>query len=175
MKDYRNTVWMAILTFLVLLASTSAQAQSKAVRLTWDAAPAVDVPNLDGYNVYQVVITPPIKPADFLVNIPTPLPAGHTLTLTKVNESVIPAVQLEYVVKNATPGMQLVVAATNTTWGDGPISDIVTLRPLPPKPAGLKAVALLIEASKDLVTWAPFAAIEAALSKDEFFRMHISK
>ncbi|MFN0127157.1 MAG: hypothetical protein ACKV19_10795 [Verrucomicrobiales bacterium] len=41
--------------------------------------------------------------------------------------------------------------------------------------AGLRAVARLIEASRDLILWAPFAVLDAALGMDEFFRLQIQK
>jgi hypothetical protein len=159
----------------LLIGVSTADAQSKPVRVVWDPPTPEDAPNVEGYNVYAVTITPPLKPADYEVNLVSPLPPAYSLTATKLNAELIPAGTLEYTITAATPGMQTIVRAWNSTWGESPDSDILTLRPLPPKPAGLKAVALLIEASRDLISWAPFAVLEAALGKDEFFRLQIQK
>lgn len=121
---------------------------------------------MEGYNVYEVSITPPLKPADYSVNLVSPLPPAYTIAATRLNSELIPAGTHTFTITVATPGMQTIVRAWNSTWGESPDSDILTLRPLPPKPAGLKAVALLIEASRDLISWAPFAVLEAALGKD---------
>jgi hypothetical protein len=109
------------------------------------------------------------------MNLVSPLAPTYSLTATKLNSELIPAGTLEFTITAATPMMQTIVRAYNSTWGGSHDSDIFTLRALPPKPAGLNAVALLIEASRDLISWAPFAALEAALGKDEFFRLQIQK
>ncbi|MFN0129152.1 MAG: hypothetical protein ACKV19_20980 [Verrucomicrobiales bacterium] len=164
-----------LLFLLTLLAAGVALANPKPVRVVWDPPTPEDAPHVEGYNVYQVTITPPLKPTDYAVNLVSPLPSAYSLTATKLNPELIPAGTLEFTIAAARPGMQTIVRAWNSTWGESPDSDILTLRPLPPKPAGLKAVALLIEASQDLLSWAPFAVLEAALGKDEFFRLQIQK
>ena len=71
--------------------------------------------------------------------------------------------------------MQTIVRAWNSIWSESPDSDILTLRPMPSKPAGMKAMALLMETSRDLISWASFAVIETALGQDECFRLQIQK
>lgn len=164
-----------LLLFLTLLPAGLTVANPKPVGVVWDPPAPEDAPHVKGYNVYEVTITPPLKPADYAVNLVSPLPPAYSLTATKLNAELIPAGTLEFTITTATPGMQTIVRAFNSTWGESPDSDILTLRPLPPKSAGLKAVALLIEASRDLISWAPFAVLEAALGKDEFFRLQIQK
>ncbi|MFN0129615.1 MAG: hypothetical protein ACKV19_23360 [Verrucomicrobiales bacterium] len=162
--------------FLVtLLVAGVAQANPKPVRVVWDPPTPEDAPHVEGYKVCEVTITPPLKPVDYEVNLVSPLPPAYSLTATKLNAELIPAGKLEYTITAATPGMQTIVRAFNSTWGESPDSDILTLRPLPPKPAGLKTVALLIEASRDLISWTPFAVLEAALGRDEFFRLAIKR
>ncbi len=167
---------MKALSFLVpLLVAGVAQGNPKPVRVVWDPPTPEDAPHVEGYNVYEVTITPPLKPADYAVNLVSPLPPAYSLTATRLNTELIPAGTLEFTITTATPGMQTIVRAFNSTWGESPDSDILTLRPLPPKPAGLKTVALLIEASRDLISWTPFAVLEAALGRDEFFRLAIKR
>jgi hypothetical protein len=174
-RRYNPLMKLFLLLPLILLVAGVALANPKPVRVVWDPPTSEDAPHVEGYNVYAVTITPPLKPADYTVNLVSPLPPAYSLTATKLNPELIPAGTLEYTIAAATPEMQTIVRAYNSTWGESPDSDILTLRPLPPKPTGLKAVALLIEASRDLISWAPFAVLEAALGKDEFFRLQIQK
>lgn len=129
---------LALIALAFLSLSASAQV-SKSIIVVWDPPPPHEVELVDGYNVYQVFITPPLKPSNYATNIPSPLPAGYTITYKKLNATLIPAATRAFTIPNATPGMQSVCRAYSVGWDtESPDSDILTLRPLPAKPEGLK-------------------------------------
>lgn len=65
--------FFALLSCLLIAAST-ASAQTKPVRVVWDPSTPEGTPHVEGYNVYAVTISPPLKPVDCAVNLVSPLP-----------------------------------------------------------------------------------------------------
>lgn len=162
-----------LLALAGLLLAASAHAQEKPVRVIWDP-PATDQADLiSSYNVYRVTVTPALLPADYDVNIPTPVEGTYALAYQKLNTDPIAKDSQEFTIDKATPGMQLVVRAYSATWGgESPDSDILTLRPMPGKVQGLKATALILESSIDLQKWIQRAVYEMAfVAPTETFRL----
>lgn len=157
------------LIFAILLAAATF---ARDVKVVWDPPLPGDSP--EGYNVYEVTFTPPVappKPAPE-ANIPSPV-AGAVATYRKLNDA--PILEREFIIKDARPGLQTIVRAFNF-MGESPDSDVLTIHDVPKKPEGVKAVALLIEQSSNLKTWAPFALVYAAADLGaNFFRLAIEK
>jgi hypothetical protein len=88
---------------LTLLPADVALANPKPVRVVLDSPTPEDAPHVEGCNLYEVTITPPLKPADYAVKFVSPLPPAYTITA-------------------ATPGRQTIVRAWNSTWGESPVT-----------------------------------------------------
>lgn len=160
-----------ILMFVVF--ALAAQAQERPVKVGWDPPLPHDVGNVDGYNVYRVTITPALVPADYDVNLTTPLSSEYVMAYEKLNTELIPKGTFEFIIPAAYPGHQSVVRAYSATWNiESADSDILTLRPAPGKVQGLKSVALILESSTDLKNWAQRALYEVAvIAPMEVFRL----
>lgn len=146
------------------------------VKVAWDPPLPGEAASVEGYDVYEITLDPPVappKPAPE-ANIQSPV-AGSTATYRKLNATPIPAGTQEFLIKDARPGLQIVVRAFNF-MGTSNDSDILTIHDVPKKPEGVKAVALLIEQSSNMRTWAPFALVYAAADLGaNFFRLAIEK
>jgi hypothetical protein len=162
---------LACMAALILFAC---KAQGRDVRVIWDPPTPQDAVSLEGYNVYEVTFDPPVAPPKPAAeaNIPSPV-SGSVKTERKLNTEPIPAGTLEFVIKDARPGMQTIVRAFNF-MGESPDSDVLTLHDVPKKPEGVKAVAVLIEQSSNLKDWSPLAVVYAAADLTaSFFRLDI--
>jgi len=176
MKIESHIVKLTLLLFAAILAiilSTAAQAQEKPVRVVWDPPEGEEVQRVDGYNVYRVTITPMLRPADYDVNLTTPLAPEYTMAYQKLNTELIPKGTFEFTIEKATPGFQTIVRAYSKTWDvESPDSDVLTLRDAPGKVQGHKVTALVLESSVDLQKWVQRAVYELAfVAPTEVFRL----
>lgn len=116
-------------------------AAEKPVQVQWDPPTPEEAELISGYNIYEITITPPIRPAKYDINIVSPLPAIHLVSYTKINTTLIPAGTFTFTIHRARPGMQTVVRAYSAIWDtESPDSDILTFPLLPPKQKGLKNI-----------------------------------
>jgi hypothetical protein len=67
-----------LLLLFTLLAACGALANPKPVRVFSDPPTPEDVPHVEGSDVYAVTINPPLKPADYAVNLVSPLPPAYS-------------------------------------------------------------------------------------------------
>jgi hypothetical protein len=175
MKLELKLLLVSILALILSACDAGAQDLVKPVGVEWDPPVPAEVELVDGYNVYEVTITPKILPERYSVNLVSPLSPEFTVEYRKLNTELIPKGTFKFTIVDARPGFQTIVRAYSATWDvKSPDSDILTLRPLPRAPAGLKAVSLIIEQSSNMKSWAPLAAIEVAADLTaSFFRLAI--
>jgi hypothetical protein len=152
-----------IILFICLCFFSPLMAQEKPVKVIWDAPTTDQVELIDGYNVYQAMITPTLLPTKYDVNLTSPLPAGYTVTYKKLNSVLIPKTTQEFIIDKATPGLQIIVRAYSATWDlESTDSDVLTLRPMPAKPKGPKATKVVVQGSINMKEWTERAIVELA-------------
>lgn len=162
-------LWIVALLFALLI-----PAKAGNVLVTWDAPAQPAAILVEGYNVYEVTFTPPVAPPKPAAeaNIPSPV-AGAVGVYRKLNTTLIPATTLEFRINDYRSGTQLVIRGANF-MGESPDSDVLTLHSVPVKPSGVKAVAVILESSTDLKSWAPFAVVYTVANvANTFFRLDI--
>lgn len=169
----RTLTLLLQMALAVLAFAPAAGAQGKPARVVWDPPPPEEIQAVTGYNIYRVTITPALLPTDYSVNLVSPLPPPYATAHQKLNAELIPAPTREFIIADATPGMQTIVRAYSAEWNiESPDSDILSFRPLPGKVDGLKAKSIILESSVDLRKWVRRAVYDiAVVAPSEFFRL----